>query len=174
MQDSFHALTNDLLWNDSLANDLRCFLTKRLKCAEAAADLTHETYLRLYQHSRGADYSHDNARALAFHIAMNLAVDYQRKASVRSRYLADEGGDISEVPASRQSQPEHVLIARQRLDVLRCALDELSPECRTVFLLHGVEGLKYAEIAARLGISVSMVGRHLAQAMRHCANRVGE
>ncbi len=175
MPDSIHALNNDLIWNDSLADDLRRFLTKRLKCAEAAADLTHETYLRLRQQSRGADYPHDNARALAFHIAMNLAVDYQRKASVRSRYLADEGAEcFSEVPSSRQSQPEHILIARQRLDVLRGALDELSPECRTVFLLHGVEGLKYAEIAARLGISVSMVGRHLAQAMLHCASRVGE
>lgn len=175
MPDSIHALNNDLIWNDSLADDLRRFLTKRLKCAEAAADLTHETYLRLHQQSRRADYPHDNARALAFHIAMNLAVDYQRKASVRSRYLADEGAEcISEVPSSRQSQPEHILIARQRLDVLRRALDELSPECRTVFLMHGVEGLKYAEIAARLGISISMVGRHLAQAMLHCASRVGE
>lgn len=175
MPDSIHALNNDLIWNDSLADDLRRFLTKRLKCAEAAADLTHETYLRLHQQSRRADYSHDNARALAFHIAMNLAVDYQRKASVRSRYLADEEAEcVSEAPTSRQSQPEYILIARQRLDVLRRALDELSPECRTVFLMHGVEGLKYAEIAARLGISISMVGRHLAQAMLHCASRVGE
>lgn len=175
MSDSIQALNFNLIWNDSLADELRRFLTKRLKCAEAAADLTHETYLRLHQHNGTSDTPHDNARALAFHIAMNLAVDYQRKASVRSRYLVDEAIDaIAETPSGGQTQPERILIAQQRLATLQTALDELSPVCRTVFLLHGVEGLKYAEIAVRMGISVSMVGRHLAQAMLHCASRVGE
>lgn len=175
MSDSIQAVNGDSLWNDSLANELRHFLTKRLKCAEAAADLTHETYLRLHRQHNAADTPHDNARALAFHIAMNLAVDYQRKATVRSRYLADDATDsLTEPAAGSQTQPEHILIARQRLRMLQTALDELTPECRTAFLLHGIEGLKYAEIAARMGISVSMVGRHLAQAMLHCANRVAE
>jgi RNA polymerase sigma factor (sigma-70 family) len=166
-------MNSALIWNDSLADELQRFLTRRLKCAEAAADLTHETYIRLQQ--RDSRSSHDNARALAFHIAMNLAVDYQRKASVRDRYQAEGDQDtITESASDSQFQPEHILIARQRLQMLQSALDELSPECRTAFLLHGTEGLTYAEIARRLNISVSMVGKHLAQAMRHCAVRVGE
>ena len=163
-------LTAGLIWNDSLAEELRRFLTKRLKCPEAAADLTQETYLRLQQ--RDTHSPVDNARALAFHIAMNLAVDYQRKVAVRNRYLVDEAIDtVSEVIPSC---PERTMIARQRLEILKTALDELPPDCRTVFLLHGVEGLKYAEIADRLGISISMVGKHLARAMTHCAKRVND
>lgn len=175
MPDTIQILNSDLIWNDSLANDLRRFLTKRLKCAEAAADLTHETYLRLRLQHSSADSSHDHARALAFHIAMHLAVDYQRKASVRNRYVTDDTAEaFAETPSGKQAQPEHILMARQRLKTLQNALDELAPDCRTVFLLHGIEGLTYKEIAARLGISVSMVGRHLSRAMLHCASRVEE
>jgi len=141
-------------------------LTRRLKCPEVAADLTQETYLRLQQREAPPD----NARALAFHIAMQLAVDYQRKASVRNRYMVDE--EIEAVSEIASISPEQMLIARQRLDILKSALDELPPDCRTVFLLHGIEGLKYSEIASRLGISRSMVGKHLARAMAHCARRV--
>lgn len=164
------ALTAGLAWNDALADELRRFLTKRLKCPEAAADLTQETYLRLQQSVTNSPI--DNARALAFHIAMNLAVDYQRKAAVRHRYLVDE--EIDTVSEIIPSCPEQTMIARQRLEIIKSALDELPPDCRTAFLLHGVEGLKYSEIAERLGISISMVGKHLARAMTHCANRVND
>jgi len=165
------SLIGELTWNDSLLDELRRFLTKRLKCPEAAADLTHETYLRLQQ--RDGNNPPENARALAFHIAMNLAVDYQRKAAVRSRFLVDdEIDDLVDSGSTAAGSPEQTLIARQRLEILQGALDELPADCRTVFLLHGVEGLKYAEIAARLGISLSMVGKHLARAMNHCAQRI--
>jgi RNA polymerase sigma-70 factor (ECF subfamily) len=161
------------IWSESLANDLRRFLTARLKCAETAADLTHETYLRLNQ--RHQDSPPDNARALAFHIAVQLAIDYQRKVVVRNRYLVDdEGENAIENISTGQANPEQILAASQRMQVLRAALDELPAECRTVFLLHGVEGLKYSEIAERLGISVSMVGKHLSRAMAFCAQRLGE
>lgn len=165
-----NTLNVGLIWNDSFAEELRRFLTKRLKCPEAAADLTQETYLRLQQRDKNS--SVDNARALAFHIAMNLAVDYQRKVAVRNRYMVDEEIDtLSEVSSS---SPEQTMIARQRLEILKSALDELPLDCRTVFLLHGVEGLKYSEIAARLGISLSMVGKHLSRAMAHCAQRIDD
>jgi RNA polymerase sigma-70 factor (ECF subfamily) len=165
------SLTSELTWNDSLLDELRRFLTKRLKCPEAAADLTHETYLRLQQ--RDSANPPENARALAFHIAMNLAVDYQRKAAVRNRFMVvDEIDSITETSAATSGNPEQTLIAHQRLEILQGALDELPADCRTVFLLHGVEGLKYSEIAERLGISLSMVGKHLSRAMNHCAQRI--
>jgi len=65
-----------------------------LKCAEVATDLTHETYLSLRQHEKKIGL-HENARALAFHIAMNLAIDYQRKAEVRPRYILEDDADLA-------------------------------------------------------------------------------
>ncbi len=169
----FDSIESSNLWSESLSEDLRRFLTARLKCAETAADLTHETYLRLQQ--RNPDNPPDNARALAFHIALQLAIDYQRKVAVRNRYITEDAVDtLIENASAGSADPEHILSVRQRMDLLRSALDELPSECRTVFLMHGIEGLKYAEIATRLGISVSMVGKHLTRALTHCALRVAE
>ncbi len=160
-----------LFWNPSLADELLRFLTGRMKCPELAADLTQETYLRLHQ--RFSENPPDNARALAYKIALNLAIDYQRNLSVRHRFIVEDAFEDACLQVASlepfSSQPEQTNIAQQQLKRLQTALSELPLDCRTVFLLHGVEGLKYAEIAERLDISISMVNRHLARAMAHCA-----
>ncbi len=163
-----------LFWTETLAKDLLVFLTGRVKCQETAADLTHETYLRLYQSIN--KNPPDNARALAFRIAVNLAIDYQRKVTVRNSHISDvELGSFVETIASPSVvDPLHILMARQRLGILQSALDELPSDCRTAFLLNGVDGLTYSEIAERLEISISKVGRLLARAVAHCEQRLDD
>ncbi len=164
-------LDSSLFWTEALAEDLRIFLTGRVKCPETAADLTQETYLRLYKTSQ--ETPPDNARALAFHIAAQLAIDYHRKSKVRSRYLADVEYDESlELVPNLSAGPEQTAIAQQRLSILHGAIAELSPDCRTAFFLNTIDGLSYSDIAIRMGISKSMVGKHLAKALAHCANRL--
>lgn len=93
--------------------------------------------------------------------------------SVRNRYLVNGTMDAyAETVASSAAEPEQILMAQQRLDVLQLALSELPAECRAAFLLHGRDGLTYLEIAARLGVSESMVGKHISRAMAHCAQRL--
>lgn len=47
-------------------------------------------------------------------------------------------------------------------------LDGLPTKARQAFLMSQLEGLKYAEIAERLGVSLSMVKKYMLQAMTHC------
>lgn len=160
-------------WTESLAQELLRFLTGRLRCSETAADLTHETYLRLIQ--RTSDTPPDNARALAYKIAINLAIDYQRKVNVRKRHASDQEFDsVVESTPNNTAPPEHILIAQQRLDVLKKALAELPLDCRTAFTLHGTDGLTYSEIADHMGLSKSMVNRLLSRAMTHCRQKLNE
>lgn len=58
-----------------------------------------------------------------------------------------------------------VLETLHEIDAL---LDGLPPKARSAFLLSQLEGLKYADIATRLGVSVSMVKKYMLQAMTHC------
>ena len=51
------------------------------------------------------------------------------------------------------------------LDLIRRRLDMLPMLPRTVFLLHRIDGLDYAEIAWRLGLDVKAVERHMARAI---------
>lgn len=163
---------NSVFWTESLAKDLLVFLTGRVKCPDTAADLTHETYLRLYQSIN--NNPPDNARALAFRIAVNLAIDYQRKITVRNRHISDaEPSSFAEtIAGTSAAEPIQILMAQQRLGILQAALDELPSDSRTAFLLNGIDGLSYSEIAERLDISKSKVGRLLAQAIAHCGQHL--
>ena len=164
-------MNNTLFWSEVLAKDLQRFLTSRLKCAETAADLTHETYLRLDK--RVKESPPDNARALAFRIALNLAIDYQRKAVVRRRHSSDLAYDVAlEISSNQSAEPDKTLMGQERMAMMKAALDELPVKSRTAFYLHSIDGLKYAEIATRMGISKSMVNKLLSQAMAHCAMKV--
>lgn len=60
-------------------------------------------------------------------------------------------------------------MARQHLQQLHATLSALPPDCRRAFLLHSIDGLTYAQIASQLGISESMVYKHLTKALNHCA-----
>ncbi len=157
-----------LYWSEALADELLNFLTKRVKCPEAAADLTQETFLRFYQFVK--ENPPDNARALAYRIAVNLATDYQRKIKLRNSFTVDvEPALFTESFKSNAPGPEQTVMARQHLEQLNATLNELSPDCRAAFLLHGMDGLTYGQIACQLGISESMVYKHLTKALNHCA-----
>ncbi|WP_411727773.1 RNA polymerase sigma factor [Methyloglobulus sp.] len=160
-----------LYWSEALAEELLNFLTKRLKCSEVAAEITHETFLRI--HENAESNPPNNARAMAYRIAVNLANDYQRKIKVRSRFNAEIApGFSADSYPSEIPGPEQIVMAQQRLQALQGALDELDAECRTAFLLQSIDGLTHHKIAARLGISRVKVHRHLMKALAHLALRV--
>jgi RNA polymerase sigma factor (sigma-70 family) len=160
-----------LYWNDSLAEELLHFLIRRLKCPDTAAEITHETYIRFCQTSDAAPVN--NARALAYRIAINLANDYQRKIKVRNQYNVEINPDFAEdAYPSEMPGPEQIVMAQKRLEALQVALDELDVECRTAFLLQSIDGLTHHAIAERLGISRIKVYRHLVKALAHLALKV--
>ena len=162
-----------LAWPDSFNDELLGFLTKRLRCAETAADITQETLLRLHENAK--TQPPDNARALAYRIAINLANDYQRRLKVRERYHEGLAGDyLADTQACPKPGPEQVVMAKQRFQQFQTVLAKLPPDCRQAFLLHSIDHLTYGQIAERLGISESMVSKHLARALKHCLKHMGD
>lgn len=74
-------------------------------------------------------------------------------------------------PESAWEQPLPMVTAE--LDTsIRHALDELPEKCREVFELSRNEGLKYQEIADRLGISVKTVETQMSKALQHLRIRL--
>lgn len=158
-------------WIQSHGHELVSFLTQRLKCRDTAQDLAQETFLRICESSREAAI--ENPGAFAFRVARNLAVDHQRKRATRARHeAANAPPDEMEGVPDRSIEPGNVLRHRERLAKLNEALAELPTDCRTAFYMNRSEGCSHAEIARRLGISETMVSRHLLRAMRHCRLRL--
>lgn len=150
------------------------FLTARLGSEEDAQDALQELYLHIGKVEPSLEIK-DNA-AYLFRAAANVAKDQTRS---RNRTVARErawaslqrGSDASE--ADDAPSAERAYAALQRLGAVRRALDELSPQCRRIFILHKFEGLTHQEIAARANISRSTVEKHMHTALKHLMKRLG-
>jgi RNA polymerase sigma-70 factor (ECF subfamily) len=51
-------------------------------------------------------------------------------------------------------------------------IEAMPPKCRESFVLNQIHGLDAAPIAARLGITESMVRKYVVRALLHCRERM--
>lgn len=149
---------------------LRAFVRRRVHSVELAADILQDCYLRIAGRDRTVRI--DNPLSFFYRIAGNLIIDRIRERDVRERH-ADPAG-LSEQLPDQAPLPDVAFAARQRLELLIRAVDELPPRCREVFLLRKVELLEFDEIAKRLRISRNMVEKHLRKALLHFQSRLAE
>lgn len=149
---------------------VRAFLYRRVRRREDAAELAQEVYVRML---RMADIGGiRNPEAYLYTVASNLA----------KRHARDERPDGAVVdiedPLVQEQLAELPPFAGQ-LDMERSirwlseVLSELPPKCRAAVVLQYWHGLRYEDIAQRLGVSTNMVKKYLSQALVHCRDRVG-
>ncbi|HEX4504205.1 MAG TPA: sigma-70 family RNA polymerase sigma factor [Alphaproteobacteria bacterium] len=143
---------------NTAVRDLRLYLKRTLRRDEDADEIAQEAMLRIW--SARDSVGIDGARPLLFRIASNLAIDRLRERR-RWRFT-----DIAETPEPAQTvSAERSLAARQELEIVAAAITALPGNCRTAFVMSRIDGRKHAEIAAEMGISKSMVEKHVAEAV---------
>lgn len=124
-----------------------------------AEDLLHSAFLKLERYK--AEHVVHNTTAFLLRTAVNLAIDRNRhNAFVVSQPVETVGADFVD-PAPLQDEANR---ARERLERVRQGLDRLPVRTRDIFLMHRLDGLKYREIAERMGISQSAVEKQIAKA----------
>lgn len=144
--------------------ELRRVLYKRCGCIETAADIVQETYQRMMEDNLWQRA--ENPRALMHRIAANLATDYERRHKVRNRYVDNFDFINQQVNSGDTINPEQIIDARQRLDQLVEAIEQLPPKCKTVFVLRKFHHMSHSQIAEQLAISRNMVEKHLRNALQ--------
>jgi RNA polymerase sigma-70 factor (ECF subfamily) len=97
--------------------------------------------------------------------AASVIADLARRRTVRRAEL--HVAFDPDLHAGEGIDPERVLSGKEELDAAAAALLSLPERTRTVFVLHRLEGYRYRDIAAHLGISVSAVEKHLVKAVQH-------
>lgn len=105
-------------------------------------------------------------------IVRNLAFDWLRRRTVERRIFigVEEPEEVTEdVPTA-----EAALNARQELRIVMAALNELPERTRRALEMHRFEGAKLVEIAATLGISVTLAHKLIHEALDHCRRRLAE
>ena len=143
---------------------LQSWLRRRLGCAEDAADLAQDTFVRLLARPTAiAPETMREPRAYLTTVARGLLVDFWRRGELERAYLAD----LALQPEVLQPSPEERLAAVQMLHAVDALLQGLTPKTRAAWLMNRLDGLTHAEIAERLQVSVPRVRQYLANAMRH-------
>ena len=113
-----------------------------------AEDLLQEIFLTA--HRKLALYKGESSLGTwLFRLATNLCLDHLRSRGARFAHVTEE---LGEAPQASPAQSGAVLGVVDRIDLER-ALASLPPGCRSVFVLHDVEGLEHREIGDLLGIS---------------------
>lgn len=153
--------------------ELLNFLAGLVGDRHAAADLAQESYARVLGLQHGGQAVLDG-RALLYRTARNLVVDRHRRAALRRHEALDELAEEEHPSAPPQSRPDEALASRQDVQACLAAIEALPPRCREAFVLHVFDELSQAQVAERMGISVSMVEKHVARGLLACrAARAG-
>ena len=119
--------------------------------------------------ARGVDDSQviDNPRAYLYRLAANLATDHGRESTRRNRLLADHylWGPDEVISTEEQA------MAQDELQRVLDAAGHLPEPTRTIFRLNRLQGQTQAEIARRLGVSVTTVENHVRGALQRLPGR---
>jgi RNA polymerase sigma-70 factor (ECF subfamily) len=150
------------------AEDLKRFFAVRLRSAAAAEDLLQDLYVKVA--AWPADAEVGNPSALLFRMASNLMLDQMRtvkRAAARDAAWTDLNTTrIGGEAVSEEASAERVAQSRERAAALSRAIEALPSQTRLAFVMHKLDGLGHAEIAARLGISRKTVEKQVSAGLR--------
>lgn len=152
-------------------------IARRLRNADIAEEIVQEAFLQVAAAEKTQRI--ENPEGYLMRTAINLSTDWLRQESSRRRrekdwsdvaYALDGGGEA----ASLAPSPAQTAIARDEYRRLEAAFSQLTPQVRTAFTLHKVEGLSHLETAAHMGLSRSTVEKHIMKAMRFLIDEMND
>lgn len=147
---------------------LQMWLRKKLSSASDAADIAHDTFVRVLTH-RKLSRIHE-PRAFLTTIAKGLVIDQWRRQELERAYM----DALATQPEQFAPSPETHLAILETLSRIDRLLDGLKPRVRTAFLLAQLEDMQYSEIAERMGVTTRSVERYVADGLYHCHLALGD
>jgi RNA polymerase sigma-70 factor (ECF subfamily) len=147
---------------------LRAFLAARCRDAELAGELTQEVAFRLVAAAPRLR-ANGNLRAYLFQVAANVWRDHVRRELVRHAAHERLAGEERRGPAA-----DELVLERDLRAALRRTLATLPPAQQDVVRLRHVEGLRFREIAARLGRPLGTVLTQMRAALERMAAALEE
>ncbi len=138
------------------------WLRRRLGDAHQAADLAHDTFVRLL--AREEPVLAREPRAFLTTVAQRVLFNHYRRQQLERAYLEA----LAQAPQALALSPEARALLLETLDEIDRLLDGLPPAVRRAFLLSQLDGMAQADIAATLGVSLTTVKRYIVQAGVQC------
>lgn len=149
-----------------LIDGLRRQLQARLGSEHDAEDLAQEACLNFLRAHRN-DREIQHPKAYLYRIANNLLYHHYQRRSQRF-------GAVSDIDALACGNDGFLALTSNaiRREQVNRAAQELSPKCQQALRLRWRDGLRVAEIAEHMDLSIGMVKKYLAQGLAHCLKRL--
>ncbi len=130
-----------------------------------AEEIVQEVFLQLHTHWDDVE----SPRAWLFRSVRNRAYNYIRD-NQREILEIDDGNVQS--PNAEDETPEATLLRMEAIGALRQIVEELDETDRQLVKLRYFEGLKYRDISAQTGLSISNVGYRLHHILKELAGKL--
>lgn len=148
--------------------ELYRFAYSYIRSVEAAKDLVHEAFLRLWQQRSQVDLAGPTARSYLFTIVRYQALDHLRHRRIEDRWRLEYAAPImaGEGAVLAPADPDQDLAAKEIRGAIGKAVDALPRRQQQVLLLRWQRQASYEEIAETLGISPKTVAVHVSRAIQ--------
>lgn len=150
----------DRLYREQSPRLLRS-LVRRTSDREEARDLVHEIFCRIARLGAEGTLHLQRPQAYLGRMATNLLRDRAKRGE---RHMPGNHVPADEEVLAGPDQ-QRLLESRDMLARIEAAMLRLRPKTREIFVAHRIEGLSYAEIAERTGLSVKGVEKQMSKAI---------
>jgi RNA polymerase sigma factor (sigma-70 family) len=134
---------------------LLAYLRRRIADAAEAEDIVQDALYELLVAYRMLQPV-EEARAWLARVARNRLIDSFRRRAVRARADVElEADALADLLPAASDGPEAAAMRAALLQRLEAALAELPAEQRAVFVAHELDGVSFAELAERSGVSLN-------------------
>ena len=148
---------------DEVDRRLQAHVRNRVGNQHDAEDIAQESWARITAATQGDRAAIVNVRGYLFRIARNLIVDHRRRAASTIEIKVDEA--VLDRVADPRPSPETALITQDELRRMDRIIAAMPARPREVFRLSRIEGLSFADIGRKMGISRQTVHEHMTRAL---------
>ena len=136
-------------------------LARRTSSREDARDLVQEIFCRVARIGSAGALRLERPQAYLSRMASNLLRD---RANQAARRKPESHVPVDEAMLAAPDQ-QRLLESRDMLARVEAAMLRLRPKTREIFMAHRIDGLSYAQIAERTGLSVKGVEKQMSKAI---------
>ena len=138
---------------------------------DEAEDLTQDVFLKIFKSLDTFD-RRANFQTWLVSVSRNLCIDHYRSVR-KERETIDRDVDPGDLtPAAQTISPMAALEQRDRVELLKKAMDQLPPTLRSAVLLRDIQELSYQEIADRLHLPEGTVKSRINRGRTELARQI--